>query len=225
MVTTHNGAAAARLHAALGAADSSDRLQAALTAGTYPEPEYLEVLVARCADESDFGVREMLTWSLTRQPAALTVPRLVAEVRAPTAQARSQALHTLSKIGDSRGWAAISEVLLQDPDDDVARSAWRAAVLLVPAENAAWLAEQLATQLGRGNREVQLSLGRAFSVLGDAALPALERAAATGEVEARVRALVAIRLIADPDEGYESALFESRRLVEREGSAEPSQSA
>ena len=72
---------------------------------------------------------------------------------------------------------------------------------------------------------MQLSLGRAFSVLGDAALPTLERAAATGEVEARVRALVAIRLIADPDEGYESALFESRRLVEREGSAEPSQSA
>ncbi|MBC9928558.1 MULTISPECIES: HEAT repeat domain-containing protein [unclassified Leucobacter] len=214
MTTTHNGAAAARLHAALGAADSSDRLQAALTAGTYPEPEYLEVLVARCADESDFGVREMLTWSLTRQPADLVVPRLLLEVRAPATQARSQALHTLSKIGDPRGWAAISVALLQDPDDDVARSAWRAAVVLVPIDHAAWLAEQLTTQLDRGSREVQLSLGRAFSALGDAAVPALEQAGARGGAEIGVRVAAAIRLIRDPDEGYESALYEARRALE-----------
>jgi HEAT repeat protein len=117
---------------ALEADSASVRLRAALAIGTAPDPRTVEALVARCAVEPDFSVREMLTWALTRHPASTTVPTLVAELGSRIAQARGQALHTLSKIGDRRAWPAITRALLTDADDEVARSAWRAAVVLVP---------------------------------------------------------------------------------------------
>src|ERR1051325_6763341 len=93
---------------ALSAGESSVRLQAALAAGTQAAPGLRETLVARCAVEPDFFVRDMLTWALTRLPAERTVPRLRAELRSTHAQARSQALHTLSKIGDRQVWPDIT---------------------------------------------------------------------------------------------------------------------
>src|SRR5690606_19373727 len=120
----------------------------------------------RCAIEPDFYVRDMLTWALTRFPREMTVPRLVAELGSDGAQARSQALHTLSKIKDRTAYPAITQSLLRDSDNDVARSAWRAAVVLVPDEQRSELAEELAAQFGRGDREVQLSLSRALVALG-----------------------------------------------------------
>src|SRR6476660_5538015 len=151
-----------RLRAALQAVSSSARLHSALVAGTNPDPRFVDILVDRCAVEPDFFVRDMLTWALTRHSSSQTVPRLLDEVRVGAPQARSQALHTLSKIGDPRGWSAITPAVLRDPNDEVARSAWRAAVILVPAERQAELAEELCTQLGRGDRDVQRSLSRAI---------------------------------------------------------------
>ena len=86
------------LIAALAAGDESTRLKAALAIGSNPEPDLVDTLVARCAIEPDFYVRDMLTWALTRLPPEITMPRLLAELRSKRAQARSQALHTLSKI-------------------------------------------------------------------------------------------------------------------------------
>src|SRR5262249_24812062 len=54
--------------------------------------------VARCAIEPNFYVRDMLTWALTHLSSGITVPRLLVELRSDRAQARSQALHMLSKI-------------------------------------------------------------------------------------------------------------------------------
>ena len=202
-----------RLRDALRDPSSSVRLQAALSAGTHPDPSYINALVERCAVEPDFYVRDMLTWSLTRHPADLTVPRLVYEAGADGAQARSQALHSLSKIRDPRGWAAVTDELLRDPDDDVARTAWRAAVILVPDDRRADLAATLAAQLGRGGREVRLSLSRSLAELGDAAATALEAARTTGSPDARTHAIATERLILDPDEGFDTAMFEARRIV------------
>ncbi|MGE3343795.1 MAG: HEAT repeat domain-containing protein, partial [Vicinamibacterales bacterium] len=156
------------LVAALAAANPSTRLTAALAIGANPRPDQglVDILVARCGIEPDFYVRDTLTWALTRLPNELTLPRLVAELHSPVAQSRSQALHTLSKIKDSGAFPAITQALLRDSDDDVARSAWRAAVVLVPGEQRRELAEELATQLGRGGRDVQLSLSRALVALG-----------------------------------------------------------
>ena len=139
----------------------SARLRAALAIGTTPDPSYIGELLERCAVEPDFNVRETLTWALMRHPESLTVPRLVEQVQSGNNQARSQALHTLSKIKGPNSWPVITPDLLSDPDDEVARSAWRAAVVLVPQAQRLPLATMLSTQLGRGSREMQLSLSRA----------------------------------------------------------------
>lgn len=206
-------AAADRLRAALNAADSSVRLQAAMAAGSRPEPEYVGFLVARCAIEPDFYVRDMLTWALIRHPATLTVPLLLDALQTGAAQARSQALHTLSKLGDRQLWPAITRELLQDPDDGVARSAWRAAVALVPTGSETTLAEILVTQLGRGSRDVRLSLSRALVALGESADAALTDATTHGAADARRHAIATQRLAHDPDAGLDVSLFEAKRTM------------
>jgi len=202
-----------RLRSALSVDSSSDRLQAALSAGSYPNPEFVGVLVDRCAVEPDFYVREMLTWALVRHPASIAVPLVIDQTRSPVPQARSQALHTLSKIGDPRGWPAITPSLLLDAEDEVARTAWRAAVVLVPEEDEAALATTLASLLGRGDRQSKLSLSRALADLGDAAWPALNDASQHAEVAVRIHALATTRMIDDPDEGFDTAMFEAAQSV------------
>lgn len=213
MTATHRNPQDTRLLGALAARDSSIRLKAALAAGTHPAPEFVDALVARCAVEPDFFVRDMLTWALTRLPAQLTVPKLRAELRSERAQARSQALHTLSKIGDRAAWPAITPSLLRDTDTEVARSAWRAAVVLAPAEAGPALAAELATQLGRGDREVRLSLSRALAALGEAAEPVLAAATANNDPEVRAHAQATQRLLHDPDAGFDLAVDEAKRVV------------
>lgn len=192
---------------------SSVRLRAALAVGTSPDPWCVDTLIGRCAIEPDFSVREMLTWALTRHPAAVTVPGLVGELRSEHGQARSQALHTLSKIGDRGAWPAITRALLTDADDEVAKSAWRAAVALVPEDQEAELAGVLATQLGRGGRETRLSLSRALIALGEAALPALRAAREDPDPDRRRHAIATERLSRDPDAGFDFAIEEAKRIV------------
>ena len=202
-----------RLRAALNSASSSERLQGALSAGTDPVPGFVEILVDRCAVEPDFFVRDMLTWALTRHSAAQTVPRLLQEVVAGVPQARSQALHTLSKIGDPRGWSAITTAVLRDPNDEVARSAWRAAVSLVPAGQQTALAKELCTQLGRGDRDMQRSLSRAIAALGEDTLPILRERASHGDAIIRTHAIATERLLKDPEQDFEAAVAEAKRIA------------
>lgn len=206
-----------RRRQALAAGDGALRLRAAMDAGTRPDPTDVEVLVERCRIEPDFFVRDMLTWSLTRHPADVTVPLLVAELESAVPQARSQALHTLSKIGDRSAWPHLTDALLRDEDDDVARAAWRAAVALVPAGAEATLAEVLVTQLGRGaagpgSTDVQRSLSRALVEVGDAAEAPLTRATTSPHEAVRVHAEATLRLRDDPDAGFAGALEEAKRV-------------
>ncbi|MGS2647192.1 HEAT repeat domain-containing protein [Streptosporangium sp. G12] len=191
----------------------SVRLRAALAVGTTPDPRFVDKLIERCAVEPEFYVRDMLTWALTRHPASMTVPALLGEVRSERAQARSQALHTLSKIGDRRAWPAITRALLSDADDEVARSAWRAAVVLVPEGEEPELAVVLSTQLGRGERETQLSLSRALVALGEVIQPALRAATTDPDPRVRAHATATERLLRDPDAGFEFAIEQAKRVV------------
>ncbi|MFE9250668.1 HEAT repeat domain-containing protein [Streptomyces sp. NPDC007088] len=204
----------ARVRRGLENPNASVRLRAALAAGTPPDPRLIDALVERCGTEPDFSVREMLTWALVRHPASATVPRLVEELRSPLPQARGQALHTLSKTGDRRAWPAITRELLADADEEVARSAWRAAVVLVPEAEKTVLGEALVTQLGRGERETQSSLSRALIALGEASTPLL-RAAMTDDAGPDVRrhAITTERLRRDPDAGFARAIEEAKRVV------------
>lgn len=193
--------------------DPSTRLQAALAVGTTPDPRFIDKLVERSAVEPEFSVRDMLTWALTRHPAATTLPALLRELHSERAQARSQALHTLSKIGDRQAWPSITRALLTDADDEVARSAWRTAVVLVPEGEEPELAAVLATQLGRGVRETQLSLSRALIALGEVMLPVLRAATTAPDPYVRQHALATERLFRDPDAGFEFAIGEAKRVV------------
>ncbi|MFE2939987.1 HEAT repeat domain-containing protein [Streptomyces sp. NPDC059255] len=192
---------------------ASTRLRAALAVGTTPDPRFIEGLVERCAIEPEFHVREMLTWALTRHPPSMTVPELLHALRSEHAQARSQALHTLSKIGDRQAWPAITRALLTDADDEVARTAWRAAVVLVPEGEEPGLAAVLSTQLGRGERETRRSLSRALIALGEATVPALHAAMTDPGPHVRQHAIATERLLRDPDAGFEFAVEEAKRIV------------
>lgn len=206
-------AATARVVAALAAPAASTRLRAAMAAGSDPQPEYLEELVRRCAVEPDFYVRDMLTWAVTRADREAATALVLRELGSPIAQARSQALHTLSKLGDPASWTAVTEAQLRDADDEVARAAWRAATGLVPAGEETALAEVLATQLGRGDREVQLSLSRAFIALAESAAEVLERAERADDDRVAAHAIATRLLIENPDDGFDAAVDEARRTV------------
>ncbi|MGP9724889.1 HEAT repeat domain-containing protein [Corynebacterium sp. AOP40-9SA-29] len=193
-----------RLTTAFTAQDASIRMRAALAAGTDPRggdgAGDISALIAQCAVEPDFFVRDMLTWALTRHPSADVVPSLLAELHSPTAQARSQALHTLSKIGEEASYPHITDDLLQDADDEVARTAWRAAAGLVPRPEAPRLAVRLAGQLGRGDRELRRSLTRAYLELGEDARDVLR-------AQANLHAAATLLLLDDPDLGFDAAEY------------------
>nr|WP_307868517.1 HEAT repeat domain-containing protein [Umezawaea beigongshangensis] len=199
---------------ALSAADSSVRLRAALAIGSNPDPGLLETLVERCAVEPDFFVRDMLSWVLTRLSPEITLPRIRRELDSERARARGQALHTLSKIGDKSAWAWIARDVLHDADDEVARTAWRVAVALVPTEDEKKdLADALITQLGRGDRTVRLSLSRALVDLGDVVEPALRRAATHPDPVVAAHARATELLLRDPETGFDAAVEEAKRIV------------
>ena len=80
------------LRALLDSPDQSVRLKAALAAGTYPEDEFIEVLISQCAIEPDFFVRDTLSWALMRNDSAKVVKRLETELHSPNPQAKSQAI-------------------------------------------------------------------------------------------------------------------------------------
>ncbi|MFD6323136.1 HEAT repeat domain-containing protein [Streptomyces sp. NPDC058442] len=202
-----------RVVGALSAENASVRLQAALAAGSTPDAGFLEALVGRCAVEPDFFVRDMLSWALTRLPPETTLPRIRRELASERAQARSQALHTLSKIGDRSAWAWITRDLLRDADEEVARTAWRVAVALVPEDEKGNLADELVRQLGRGDRDVRLSLSRVLVELGDVTGPALEKAAASPDPEVATHARATGLLRQNPETGFDAAVEEAKRVV------------
>ncbi|OPF73806.1 hypothetical protein VT50_0228045 [Streptomyces antioxidans] len=213
--TTHGTPQHTRVANALSAEDSSVRLQAALAVGSNPDPGFLETLVERCAVEPDFFVRDMLSWALTRLSPEITLPRVRQELDSERAQARSQALHTLSKIGDKSAWAWIARDMLRDADDEVARTAWRVAVVLVPEEEneKRGLADELVLQLGRGDRNARLSLSRALVDLGEVTKPALEKATANPDPTVAAHAHATELLRQNPETGFDAAIEEAKRLV------------
>ena len=166
----------ATLKAHLESPDQSVRLKAALAAGTFPKPEYIDVLVEQCALEPDFFVRDTLTWALMRNDVAKVVERLKPELISENPQAKSQALHTLTKIGDKQFYSLITHEHIFDSHDKVASTAWRAASVLVPEEEKPELTRVLVTQLGRGDSDLQFDLTRFLCALGDCIVKPLSEA-------------------------------------------------
>lgn len=178
----------ATLQALLSSPDQSTRLKAALAAGTYPNPDFIEILIAQCAHEPDFFVRDTLSWALMRHDQKVVVKQLELELKSKITQARSQAVHTLSKIGDSANYPLITDDLLFDEDDSVASTAWRAASVLVPEDDKPALVSKLVTQLGRGDSDTQFGLTRFLCTIGDAIIVPLTASTQSPNEEIRVQA-------------------------------------
>jgi HEAT repeat protein len=178
----------ATLKSLLESPDKSVRLQAALAAGTYPEDAYIDVLVAQCAHESDFFVRDTLSWALMRHETAKVVDRLKAELNSDNPQAKSQAIHTLSKIGDKQYYSLITNDHHFDSLDKVAVTAWRAASVLVPDHEKPALTKILVSQLGRGDSDLQFDLTRFICALGDVIVEPLQQASESEKEEIRLHA-------------------------------------
>ena len=178
----------ATLKSLLESPDKSVRLQAALAAGTYPENDYIEVLVTQCAHESDFFVRDTLSWALMRHDIGKVVDRLKSELNSDNSQAKSQALHTLSKIGDKQFYPLITNEHHFNSVDKVAVTAWRAAAVLVPDSEKSALTKILISQLGRGDSDMQFDLTRFICALGDVIIEPLKRASESDKEEVRLHA-------------------------------------
>ena len=171
----------ATLQTLLASSDQSVRLKAALAAGTYPDPEYIEILIAQCAIESDFFVRDTLSWALMRHDVTKVVKRLETELRSSNPQAKSQAIHTLSKIGEKANYPLITDEMLFDPDDFMASTAWRVASVLVPDDQKMILVKKLITQLGRGDSDTQFGLTRFLCALGECIVDPLMEASKSAD--------------------------------------------
>jgi hypothetical protein len=178
----------ATLQALLASPDKSIRLKAALAAGTYPEAEFIPILVAQCRYEPDFFVRDTLSWALMRNEIPKVVDCLKTELNAEIVQAKCQALHTLSKIGQKQFYPLITHEHLFDVNDEVALTAWRAASVLVPDDEKDNLTKVLVTQLGRGNSDVQFDLTRFLCALGDVIVEPLKQASEADKEEVRLHA-------------------------------------
>ena len=168
--------------------DQSVRLKAALAAGTYPNLDYIEILIRQCASESDFFVRDTLSWALMRQDREAVVQRLIPELKSTNSQSRSQALHTLSKIGDKANYSLITRDLLLDEDDFVASTAWRSASVLVSDQEKPALVEILISQLGRGDSDTQFGLTRFLCAIGESIVAPLTQAAQSADEIVRTQA-------------------------------------
>jgi HEAT repeat protein len=178
----------ATLQELLNSPDQSVRLKAALAAGTYPETQYIEVLIRQCSNESDFFVRDTLSWALMRQDREAVVQRLIPELKSTNPQSRSQALHTFSKIGDKENYVLITRDLLLDSDDFVASTAWRSASVLVPDADKPALVEVLISQLGRGDSDTQFGLTRFLCAIGEPIVAPLMQAAQSADETVRTQA-------------------------------------
>ena len=110
------------------------------------------------------------------------------ELKSENPQARSQALHTLSKIGDKENYELITRDLLLDPDDFVASTAWRSASVLVADKDKQALVELLISQLGRGDSDIQFGLTRFLCAIGQPIVAPLTKAAQSPEEVVRTHA-------------------------------------
>jgi HEAT repeat protein len=178
----------ATLQELLNSPNQSVRLKAALAAGTYPTPDQIDILIVQCASESDFFVRDTLSWALMRHDQTSVVDQLKIELKSENSQARSQALHTLSKIGDKENYILITRDLLLDSDDFVASTAWRSASVLVPDADKQALVELLISQLGRGDSDTQFGLTRFLCAIGQPIVAPLTQAAQSLDEAVRTHA-------------------------------------
>ena len=116
----------------------------------------------------------------------------------------------------SRAWPAITTELLQDSDDEVARTAWRLRPYWFRRRKPPALAEILATSSAVAIARSTWSQ-RALAALGDAAASVIERGTLDADAGVRTHAVATERLIRDPDAGFDVAIAAAQRIAALRG--------
>ncbi len=165
------------------------RFRAALeTTDGVPLAELVQQLVA----DPVSGVREALTWAIARHGSE-ALPHLLPLLRHADPAVRTQAAHTLSKVGDRAAAEAVVP-LLQDGDAVVATKAAQVLGRLGGPD----AVQALVERVGSGPREFDDAVMTALEDIGSEAVEALlERLTATSS-RTRSGAAEALGLIGDP---------------------------
>ena len=142
-------------------------------------------------------------------------PASAGELTSPIPQARSQALHTLSKIRVPEAWPWIFPHMLRDDDDEVVRVAWRLAVAIVPEGAEPELADVLVSQFDRGNLEVKPAWPALASLAAwyTPALDLVDAATRSGDLGVRIHATATRAIIHDPEIGFAGIFAEAKRSL------------
>lgn len=171
--------------------DNKTRSRAALSLGDLSDASAAGVLVQAIAAESDFAVREDMTWALVRMADAALDP-LIALLYDERSAARHQAAHVLGKMRDARAVNALIGVLY-DADATVSRKA----VFSLGQIGDARAISALVLLLGGDHLETQAVVSDALEAFGAAALPALIGALVDDRAAVREQAADVLGLIGD----------------------------
>ncbi len=177
----------------LGHPDKNICIRAALDLGAARQLDALPELLGRLTCETDFFVRENLTWAVTRMGEA-ALSELLKLLEHPDAAARLQAVHTLGKIADSRATAALL-CAVNDADAEVARKAIFALGQLRSPQALA----VLVAGLGQADAERRNTLSTALEGFGMTAVAPLVDALRGAQAGVRAHAADILGLLGDPE--------------------------
>ena len=178
--------------------DESVRQRAALALGPMVTPDLAPRLAAQLWTDTDFFVRETLTWNLVRIGEAAKPYALVA-LRDERAQVRHDAAHLLGKIGDPSVLPDLAP-LTADSDDAVAA---KARFVLARLGDPAAI-PVLVAYLGTGNDESRTELTRDIASFGQAAVTHLEKAVTHTDQSVREHAQWVLDVIREGEDGADS---------------------
>lgn len=174
--------------------DRTVRNTAALAIGSQFEIELAQALVEALWSESDFFVRETMTWAVTRLEEATLPAVLAAAAPGRSPEVRVQALHVLSKFANPETVDAVLPYVT-DGDEAVARKArWALGRIREPRA-----VPHLVALLGGQGLEERNALTDDVAAFGSAAVPALVEALGSDDQVVRRHAADILCYIGHPD--------------------------
>lgn len=178
--------------AALVHPDKDVRQRAAVSLGQLADPSLAPQIACLLWHESDFFVRETLTWVLTRtpEPAAKAATAVLNEGDTGT---RVQALHLLSKLADPNSVSTVARHI-DDPDPLIAEKArWALARIGDPS-----VIPLLVDQLGEAELSTRDAMTNTLSQFGAAAVPTVVSTLSAEDPSVRAHAADVLCYIGTP---------------------------
>ncbi|MGB3764421.1 MAG: HEAT repeat domain-containing protein [Ornithinimicrobium sp.] len=178
--------------AALLHPDKDTRQRAAVSLGQLADPHLAAQIALLLWQESDFFVRETLTWVLTRTPPPAAAAAAAALATGDTGT-RVQALHLLSKLADPDTVSIVARHI-DDPDPIVADKArWALARIGDPSS-----IPLLVDRLGDPDLSSRDAMTNTLTQFGAPAVPSVVSALTAGDANIRSHAAEVLCFIGSP---------------------------